>query len=246
MKSNKLNIEVCLTPALLDAYHSQPGTHVVLVDVLRATTTICTAFRYGAEALIPVATLEEALAYKGKGYLVAAERDGVKPGFADFGNSAFQFMTEAIRGKTIVYSTTNGTQAFERIKKGIVVAAGAFVNISALAGWLQNQGRPVLILCSGWKGRFNLEDTVFAGALACRLLESGLFSTQSDAAHAAMDLWNMAKNDLTGYHHKAEHHDRLVRLGLDDVIGYTFAPDSCPVVPVAIDGIFRSAAFPAE
>jgi len=244
MQSHPLSIDVCLTPALLDVYSCRPGTHVVLVDILRATTSVCTAFQYGAEAMIPVATLDEAKAYKENGYLVAAEREGVKPDFADLGNSAFHFMTDTIRGKTLVYSTTNGTQAFEKVKTDAVVAAGAFVNISALARWLKSEGRPVLILCSGWKGRFNLEDTVFAGALAQKLIESGLFATASDAVYAAIDLWRLAKDDLIAYHRKAEHHERLVRLGLDDVIGYTFTPDSCPVVPVAINGVFRAASVP--
>ncbi|MGC8866372.1 MAG: 2-phosphosulfolactate phosphatase [Bacteroidales bacterium] len=237
----KKRIEIALVPQLYPGLRPAEPFIVVLVDVLRATTSVCAALHHGVKAIIPVATLEEARVLKSQGYMVAAEREGIKPDFADIGNSAFNFMTSLVKGKEIVYSTTNGTQAFELVKNEVDIVLGAFVNLSALASWLANQQKHVVILCSGWKGRFNLEDTVFSGALAEKLTQSGIFEVQSDAGSAALDLWSLARNDLMGYHAKAEHRERLRRLGLDDVLEFTFTLDTCPVVPLGRNGIIRRA-----
>ena len=104
----KRKLETCFSPALY-----QPDEHmnsvVVIIDILRASSAICTAFANGAAAILPVADASEAREYKSRGYLVAAERDGFVLDFADFGNSPFNFTRERVEGKTIVYSTTNGT-----------------------------------------------------------------------------------------------------------------------------------------
>ncbi len=108
----KLKIEVCYSPALFPYYENQDAI-VVVTDILRASSAIVTAFMNGVERIIPVGTLEEAKAYKEKGYMVAAERDGIVRDFADFGNSPYNFTPERVRGKQIVYSTTNGTNAIQ-------------------------------------------------------------------------------------------------------------------------------------
>lgn len=227
----KKNIEVCYSPALY-SYYSNDNSIVVISDILRATTAICAAFENGVRNLIPVAGLDEAMEWKKKGFLVAAERDGIVVDFADFGNSPFNFSPENVKGKTIVYSTTNGTQAIRMAANALEVAIGAFINLGALAGWLVSRNADVLVLCAGWKNRFNLEDTLFAGALAERLVESGRFDIQCDAAVAAMELWNVAKADLLGFIEKAAHRHRLKRLGLDDVLEYTHTLDITDVVPL--------------
>jgi len=112
------------------------------------------------------------------------------------------------------------------------VVIGAFINISALAQWLCEEEKNVVILCSGWKNKFCLEDTLFAGALSSRLLDSGKFTTNCDSAHASIDLWNVAKDDILQYIKKAAHSHRLKKLGLDDVIPYSFTTDQTKVVPV--------------
>lgn len=241
----KRNVEVCLSPGLYRDVVTQKGFVVVLVDILRATTTVCTALANGAEAIVPVESHEEARRLKEQGFLVASEKDGVQLDFADFGNSAFSFTREAIGGKTLVYCTTNGTRALHLAKGAVGVAIGAFVNISALTGWVLRQRRDVVVLCSGWKDRFCLEDTLFAGALTRRLLETGVFRTECDAAHAAMDLWRLAEGDVLGYVEKAAQRHRLKRLGLDDVLPYTFSCDEVDVVPV-FDGRRIEDADPRE
>jgi 2-phosphosulfolactate phosphatase len=230
--TGKFSIEVCFSPRLFSEILTRDNFCVVLVDILRATTSICTAFQNGVHAILPVASLEEARQLKEKGYLVASEQDGKKLDFADFGNSAFSFTPEAIGGQTLVYCTTNGTRALEMAKAAGPVAVGSFLNISTLAGWLTEKKVNVVILCSGWKNKFCLEDSLFAGALSEKLLQTDQFVTHCDSTHAALDLWNIAKIDIRGYLEKAAHRHRLKQLGLDDVIPYSLRADQTDVIPV--------------
>jgi 2-phosphosulfolactate phosphatase len=226
------SVEVCFSPGLFPDILTTGDFVVVLVDILRATTTICAAVGNGVEAIIPVASHAEARQLKAEGFLVASEQDGVQLDWADFGNSAFSFTRDAIGGKTLVYCTTNGTRALAIAKNAGSIAIGAFINISAVTAWLAGQQKNVVILCSGWKDKFCLEDTLFAGALTRRLLHTGAFQTECDSAHAAMDLWGLAEGDVLGYVEKAAQRHRLKKLGLDDVIPYSFQPDLVDVVPV--------------
>lgn len=230
MENTKNRLEVCLSPAIYDK-HADDRNLVVIVDILRATSSICAAIHNGVKSIIPVATVEDAKAMKQQGYMVASERDGYVLDFADFGNSPFNFTPEIVDGKEIVYSTTNGTRCIHMASHSKTVVIGSFLNISVLADWLIGQDLPVLIFCASWKDRFSLEDTVFAGALAERLLNSGKFETICDAATASIDLWNLAKNDLFGYIQKAAQKGRLASKGLDDCIGYCLTADQTRVIP---------------
>jgi 2-phosphosulfolactate phosphatase len=229
---DKRTVEICFSPKLFEDIVTGGDFVVVLVDVLRATTTICTAVANGVEAIIPVATHEEARRLKDEGYLIASEKDGVQLDWADFGNSALSFTREAVGGRTLVYCTTNGTRALHIAAGASGVAIGAFINISALTEWLVRRQKDVVILCSGWKNRFCLEDTLFAGALTRRLLDTDSFRTECDSAEASMDLWSLAEGDVLAYIEKAAQRHRLKRLGLDDVLPYSFACDQVDVVPV--------------
>ena len=231
MEKEKRNIEVCFTPATYHRFHSTK-VNVVVVDILRATSAICTAFMNGVEKIIPVATLEEAKEYKDNGFMVAAERDGIVRDFADFGNSPYNFTPERVRSKTIVYSTTNGTNAINMAKESHFVLVGAYLNISALAKFLVKQNRDVVILCAGWKDRFNLEDSVYAGALSELILDSENYSTICDSTLAAIDLWSIAKKDLVSYTDKVAQRSRLRKNGLDDVIEYCLTLDTTDIIPV--------------
>jgi len=231
MEKSKNRLEVCLSPAIYDK-HADDHNVVVIVDILRATSSICAAIHNGVKGIVPVATVEEARAMKQQGYMVASERDGYVLDFADFGNSPFNFIPEIVSGKEIVYSTTNGTRCIHMASHSKAVVIGSFLNISVLADWLIQQDASVLIFCASWKDRFSLEDTVFAGALAERLLNSGKFVTICDAVTASIDLWNLAKKDLSGYLQKAAQKGRLASKGLDDCIEYCLTNDLCPVIPI--------------
>lgn len=226
----KRKVEVCLTPALYPEFKNDAAI-VVIVDILRATSAIITAFMNGVKTIIPVATLEEARDYKQKGYLVAAERDGIVRDFADFGNSPYNFRREVIDGKDIVYSTTNGTHCIMMASNSYRVLIGGYLNLSALADYIAREDRDLIILCAGWKNKFNLEDSLFAGALAEIMLQHAQYETICDSVHASIDLWNLARPNMMAYIEKAAQRHRLKKNNLDDVIGYCHAIDRTRLIP---------------
>ena len=227
----KLKIEVCYSPALYQFYENREAI-VVVTDILRASSAIVTAFMNGVERIIPVGTLEEAKAYKENGYMVAAERDGIVRDFADFGNSPFNFTPERVRGKQIVYSTTNGTNAIHLASSGKQVLIGAYLNLTALADHIRKEKKDLLVLCAGWRNKYNLEDTLFSGSLAELLLQDKRYYTICDATLAAMDLYSAARQDMMGYIEKVAQRHRLKKNNLDDVIGYCHETDLTDLIPV--------------
>ena len=230
----KRKIEVCFTPALLPIYNISNAI-VVVIDIFRATSSICYGLNNGAEAIIPVASVEECKSYESKGYLLAAERDGkVVDGF-DFGNSPFAYAGEKVNGKTIVLTTTNGTHAIDESKKtAYQVIIGSFLNLTAVCGYLKTQDKDVFLLCAGWKNKFNLEDTLFAGAVVYQLKDENYFL--DDASVAADDLYQLAKDDLSAYTSKTSHSERLKKLGIEEDIKFCLNVDITSTIPVLKDG----------
>jgi 2-phosphosulfolactate phosphatase len=234
-KNQNMNIEVCFSPQLYPLFHN-PDAIVVVIDILRASSAITTAFFNGVGKMIPVATVEEARQYKENGYLVAAERNGeIVEGF-DLGNSPFGYMNNRVRGKTIAITTTNGTQAIEAAKASHQVVIGSFLNQDALVDYLRKKQRDVIFLCAGWKNKFNLEDTLFAGAAADSLIYKYGFNSACDSTIAAMELYKLAKHDLYAFLAHSSHRNRLERLDLERDIRYCLSPNQCPVVPVMEEG----------
>lgn len=230
MTEGKRKVEVCFSPAMFADFRNDDAV-VVIVDILRATSAIVTAFMNGARHIIPVATLGEALEYKKKGYLVAAERDGIVRDFADFGNSPYNFRREIIEGKDIVYSTTNGTHCIMLAQNSFRVLIGAYLNFSALVEHILQAERDLLILCAGWKNKFNLEDSLYAGALAEAVLKNNRYITMCDSTLASMDLWKLAKPDVMAYIEKAAQRHRLKKNKLDDVIEYCHTLNLTSMIP---------------
>ncbi|TAE35121.1 MAG: 2-phosphosulfolactate phosphatase [Sphingobacteriales bacterium] len=223
-------VEVCFTPSLLPLYEIENAI-VVVIDIFRATSSICYGFENGAKAIIPVATVNQCLAYQNQNYLLAAERDGqVVDGF-DFGNSPFSYTRQKIEGKTIVLTTTNGTYAINQSKaKAYQIIIGSFFNLDAVCNYLYKQDKNVLLLCAGWKNKFNLEDTLFAGAVVYQLKQNGY--TSDDAGTAAQDLYNLAKTDLYAYTSKTSHSERLKKLGIEEDIKFCLKLNITQVIPV--------------
>ncbi|MEL7589116.1 MAG: 2-phosphosulfolactate phosphatase [Prolixibacteraceae bacterium] len=231
MINAQLRLETCISPAIYPK-HASDENIVVVVDIFRATSAICTAFHNQVKRIIPVSTVEEARQKKLEGYLVASERDGYVLDFADFGNSPFNFTADKVKGKEIVYSTTNGTRCIQMASHSKAVVIGSFLNLTALSRWLTEQRAPVLIFCASWKDRFSLEDFIFAGALSQKLLASGRFHSICDAVTASVDLWQIAENDLNGYMQKAAQKERLAEKGLDDCIEFCLGLDYTEVIPI--------------
>ncbi len=234
-------IEVCFTPDLYDSRHTE-GHHVaIVIDVLRATTAMCAAIYHGVKGIIPVADIQDLKRLKENGYIIASEREGIKVDFADFGNSPFTFIENDLKGRVIAYSTTNGTVAIEKIAEhNAPIYIGAYTNISKLCETIINLNQSVVIVCSGWKGKFSLEDAVIAGAYCERFLESENYTQACDSSTAALHLWNLAKPNLLKYIDKCIHRHRLQKLGLDDVLEYCFTADKTPVAPIYFDGIIQN------
>lgn len=226
------SIEVCLSPALFEYNTTNENYIVAIVDVLRATTAFCAAFDSGVQSVIPVSGLDELLEYKNKGYLTAAERNGEKVDFADFGNSPTVFLQASLTGRELAYSTTNGTQAVEIARHSGSLVIASFSNLSAVSNWILEQQRNVIILCSGWKNSFSLEDTLCAGAVIEKLLASGKYYSVSDATSAAHVLWMNSKENLFETVKEATHFQRLLNLGLHEDLNYCFLLDTTHVVPV--------------
>ena len=232
---NRKRIEVCFTPGEY-AYYKDEFEIVVVIDVLRATSAICAAFDNGIESIIPVPTVEEAWEYKQKGYLAGAERKGqIVEGF-DFGNSPFSYMKEEFRGKEVVLTTTNGTKSLDVAKDAEIVVVGSFLNLTALSKWLYEQEKNVLCLCSGWQDKFNLEDTICAGAISDYLISTGYYTAIEDSSIAAKYLYLSAKDNYFGYLKSSSHRRRLKNLHLNEDIKYCLTPDQTDVIPILKDG----------
>jgi len=224
-------LEVCISPALFPVYYQSKDCVVVVIDIFRATSAICTAFEHGVRSVIPVASLEEAHEYKQKGYIVAAERNGeIVEGF-DLGNSPFSYMNPQLKGKDVVLTTTNGTKAIERAKTADKIIIGSFLNISAVVDFLNRENKNVILLCAGWKDRFNMEDTLFAGAVVSKLKENPIFTGLADSSLAALDLYESAKSDMNAYLSGSSHRRRLQKLDLEKDIDYCLQMDISDKVP---------------
>lgn len=233
IKDNMQKLEIYFTPQEYLSRNSDWEHIAVVVDILRATSTVCAALDSGVKAVIPVATLEEAKRKKAEGFIVVAERNTKKPDFADTGNDPLVLKSNQFAGKEIVMSTTNGTKAIEAAKKEktVEILAGSFLNLTALSRYLLTTGDNVIILCSGWKGVYNLEDSFFAGALAERLLAGGKFTPANDAVLSSEILWKEGKNNILEFVSRASAYARLINNGYGESMEYIFTPDSTAVIP---------------
>ncbi|MET3875359.1 2-phosphosulfolactate phosphatase [Chitinophaga sp. OAE865] len=233
-ESNKPSLEVCLSPALLHLFDVK-NSIVVIIDVLRATSTICTALYNGASRVIPVASVEECVNIgRAIGGITAGERDGrIAEGLA-YGNSPFEYPREFVENKTLVLTTTNGTKLLHMAKDAIQIITGSFPNISAVCDYLVAQNQNVILGCAAWKDRVNMEDTLFAGAVVSRIKQH--FDVNCDSAIAAETLYHSAKNDIYTFMRQASHYKRLAQYGLEKDIHYCLTADGASVLPLFRDG----------
>lgn len=230
-KDGKNTVEVCFSPHSFPLY---PHTEsiVVVIDVLRATSSICAALHYGVERILPVASVHEARNYQAKGFLCAAERQAQKVEGFDLGNSPSEYQNPNLKGKIVVFTTTNGTQAIRAARESYRIVIGSFANLTVLCDWLSNQHKDIILLCAGWKDFFNLEDTLCAGAIAQKLEKTNLFEAHHDSTFAAKTLYDLAKNDIIGFMENSSHFKRLEKLNLSEDVKYCLTLDLAPVVPI--------------
>jgi len=211
----------------------------VIIDVLRATSTIATALHNGARCVIPVDSVSRCIELgKQIDGITAGERDGKIAEGLEYGNSPFEYPADFIEGKTLVLTTTNGTRllhmALEKGAKEIVT--GSFPNLSAVCDHLIEIKKNVILGCAAWKDRVNMEDTLFAGAVISTVREH--FDINCDSSHMAEAMYEKGKKDLFSFlkNNNASHYHRLMNFGLEKDIRYCLAPDGANVLPVYNDG----------
>lgn len=225
-----MTLDLCPSPALYPFYKKENDT-VIVVDIFRASTTMCAMLQKGAKAIIAVATTEAARQYKSDGFLVGAERNTRKCDFADFGNSPFDYSRELVQGKEIVFTTTNGTMAIEMGRNSRKLYIGAFSNIDALINRCMDDSERIVILCAGWNNRINMEDTLFGGAFAEKIPEMGVVTLGSDSIRIALELWQKAKNDPLAYLKQSDHYKRLINNGVESDAAFCLLHNTVSVVP---------------
>ena len=234
MESAKRNLFTCLSPALIDLYDIS-NSIVVIIDVLRATSTITTALYNGAESVIPVASVSQCIELGATiGGITAGERDGKVAEGLSYGNSPFEYPRSFVENKILVLTTTNGTKllhmALDRGASEIIT--GSFPNLSAVCEYLIKSNKDVLLGCSAWKDRINLEDTLFAGAVVERVKQH--FNIECDSSKLAENLFLESRNDRFEFMRKrdATHYHRLMKYGLEKDIRYCLADDGANVLPI--------------
>lgn len=226
-----MKLDLCPSPALYQHYKSENDT-VVVVDVFRASATMCMMLNNGASAIIPVSNSELAKKYKSKGYLVGAERNTKRCEFADFGNSPFDYSPEKVNEKEIVFTTTNGTRAIDVASDSKELLIGTFPNIDAVVNKCLSSAERVVILCAGWNNRINIEDTLFGGAFAEKLLEKANIKFDSDSIRMTYELWLRVKDNLDEYLKASDHYQRLVNNSAVGDINFCITQNSISIVPV--------------
>ena len=234
------NIKVCLSPSLFPIYSDRKSV-VVVVDVLRATSAICTALDLGVKSVMPVSTIEDALDYKGNDeYIIAAERNGkIVRGF-DLGNSPTEYSNHNLEGKKMVLTTTNGTKAINIAKQDHFVVTGSFLNLKALTSFLVKVDKGIIILCAGWKNDYCLEDTLFAGALTEELIKNNKFYFDNDSTASSFMLYQKAKHNLFDFLKDSQHRKRLAHLGIENDVRYCLELNKSEVVPILKDNVLIS------
>jgi 2-phosphosulfolactate phosphatase len=226
-------IDVCFSPQMIHLYDLE-GKIVVIVDILRATSCMTTAIAYGVGSIIPVAGIDECKILQQKGLLAAAERDGHKVDGFDLDNSPFSYMSENLKGKSIAVTTTNGTQAISMSVKADEIIIGSFLNLSTVASYIVKSKKEVIVLCAGWKGKVNLEDTLFAGALISKVKE--WLTPVDDAPLMAEMMYEKSKQNLLQVVSTSSHVQRLKRLNIEKDIEFCLTHDAYQVLPVLKQG----------
>ncbi|WP_258360667.1 2-phosphosulfolactate phosphatase [Moorella sulfitireducens (nom. illeg.)] len=218
---------------------------IIVIDVLRATTTIAVALASGCLEVIPVLTPEEAIEMRERlgdeRVLLGGERNALKiPGF-DLGNSPMEYTPEVVGGKRLIMTTTNGTRAIRRAAGGRQVFLGALVNAPAVAGQAAAAEGDITIICAGTRDRFSLEDFLAAGFLVDRLAGQGQFILR-DGALAARDYYYLHRDNLLAAMKGSFHGRLLMDLGLEADVEFCSRVGAIDVVPVYGGGIIKKAA----
>ena len=228
-------IETILSPDLFHQVEALEDKQVVVIDILRASSTICTILDHGASAVRAVDSVAQAQEWKSKGYLAGGERGGEKVDGLDFGNSPFDYEPSLVQGKEIILTTTNGTRCIELAKSAHTLLVGSFLNLSAIVEALKRSNRDVILFCAAWKSRVNLEDSLFAGAISAAFKQA----EKDDASIMCEAAYLNPEKELLEKIRSANHFKRLARLGVEKDMEFCCRIDNSQVVPHYTDGLIR-------
>lgn len=221
-------IEVCFSPEVIHL-HDLSQKNVVVVDIFRATSTMITALANGVKSIMPIADLETCRNMSNEGFVIAGERNGFLAEGFELGNSPLAYLNGKYAGKKIAMTTTNGTLAIEKSKSGSnEILIGAFLNLEATANYLALQDQDILIHCAGWKGKFNLEDSLYAGALVSLLADQ--FEWECDGAIAMKNLYEQNTDQLKSFLNQAAHAKRLQNQNIEADIDFCLAMNKYEIV----------------
>jgi 2-phosphosulfolactate phosphatase len=219
------------------------GDLIIVVDVLRCSSSIVNAFANGVKAVVPTVTLKEAFAVRKEhsDYLLAGERRGRKPRGFDFGNSPLEFVQEAVERRTVIMTTTSGTRALVGCRQAEHVLVGAFLNAEAAAkratDTVQSTGVNVSFVLAGEKSLFSLEDFLCAGAIAAGFPTAGF--DFSDVTSAAVFAFKRAETALRESVMKSRHARHLTELGFERDVEFSCMLNRFDLVPVYCDGMVK-------
>ena len=235
-----MHLDVLLLPSELPA-RPRPERFCVVVDVIRATTSIVSAFQHGCRSILPAASPEDARAALAAcpEAILAGEQGGQRlPGFA-LGNSPREFSREAVAGRDVILTTSNGTKALRAVGVGRTVVIGAFLNRSAVGEWLISRRADALIVCSGYEGVFSLEDAVCAGSIVERASALGRDLLLGDGALACQALWARLGSNLPDLLRETDWGRHIVGLGLEADLNICSSLDVTNVLPRMERGCIR-------
>jgi len=229
---NKVNLEFTAKETVKAA---KRGNIMIVIDVLRCTSSMINALANGARRIIPVKTVREAYQLNSEHpeYLLAGERGGTKPKGFNFGNSPLEFTREKVQGKTLIFTTTSGTAALIRCRTAKSVLIASFLNVSSVASKAikiaSNEEREISIVPSGQRGHFSLEDFLCGGAIVEKLIENDVIL--SDSAFASLLSFQRAKDSLLDQIMKGEHAQSLVKLGFEEDVKFCCQIDVFDTAP---------------
>lgn len=231
-------MHTALSPALLHLYDVNHAI-VVIIDVLRATSTIATALHNGAKCVIPVDSVAKCIELGRQiDGITAGERDGMIAEGLQHGNSPFEYSRPFIANKTLVLTTTNGTKLLHMaLDRGAgQIITGSFANLRSVCNYLMEQNLPVVLACAAWKDKINIEDLLFAGAVIHQVKDH--FSVNCDSSQLAETVYLDARADMFEFMKSkdASHYHRLMGHGLEKDIRYCLTPDTAPVLPLYENG----------
>jgi 2-phosphosulfolactate phosphatase len=240
-----ISLDAFLTPYFPETESQFDETIVVMIDVLRASSTICAALNNGAKEVIASETLEKAVNIYGNLdkdiRFMGGERNCIKPQGFDAGNSPSDYSAELVDGKTVIVTTTNGTKLFQKAKKAKVKIIGSFVNFESVVQFLQsvikinkesNQNTEICFLCAGTNGRLSYEDTLCAGAFINSVSRNYFDVNITDTAHAAQSLYEINESNLSGFIKKSQHAEKLKKLGFEKDINTCLTYNKYNVLPI--------------